>query len=113
MYHAAQHGHRHMFIHTVNTDIVVLDVFDICQQLVGCELWLALGIVKRFQYLAAHQIAARQEMSCAHPMFHALPGCDIVSKKEDSMEVTTGTDICTTDAGKWNKGDPRRCNEHN
>ena len=35
--------------------------------------------------------------------------------KEDSMvnmEVTAGTDICTIDACRWYKGDPRWCNEH-
>ena len=104
------HGHRHMFIHTVDTDVVVLGVFAISQQLAGCQLWLAYTIAKSFQYLAARQIAASlgPEMLCVLPMFHALAGCDIVYGTENSMKVTAGT----TDACKWTKGDPRRCSEH-
>ncbi|KAJ8351860.1 hypothetical protein SKAU_G00233360 [Synaphobranchus kaupii] len=74
--HATQHGHHQMFIHIVDTDVVVLTVFAASQLPAGCELWLAFGTGKSFRYLAAHQIAAclGPEMSCALPMFHALTG---------------------------------------
>ena len=64
------------------TPMLVLAVFSINHLPAGCELCLAYGTGKSFRYLAAHQIAAnlRPEMSCALPMFHALTGCDNVSR---------------------------------
>ncbi|KAL7408248.1 hypothetical protein ABVT39_020295 [Epinephelus coioides] len=41
--HAAKHGHHHILIRTVETDVVVLAVFAISQLPAGCELWLAFG----------------------------------------------------------------------
>ena len=79
--YAAQHGHHHILIRTVDTDVVVLAVFSINHLPAECELWLTFGTGKTFRYLAAHQIAASlgPEMLCALPMFHALTGCYIVS----------------------------------
>ena len=79
--HAAQHGHHHILIRTVDTDVVDLAVFAITYLPAGCELWLAFGTGKSFRYVAANQLAVnlRPEMSCALPIFHALTCCDTVS----------------------------------
>ena len=47
------------------------------------ELWIAYGTGKRLRYIAVHSIALliEREKAQALPLFHAITGCDIVSKK--------------------------------
>ena len=90
--HAAQLGHHHILIRTVDTDVVVLAVFAITYLPAGCELWLAFGTGKSVRYMAANQIAVSlgPEMSCALPIFHALTYCDTVSSFAGHGKKTHG-----------------------
>ena len=49
--HAAQHGHHHILIRTVDTDVVDLAVFAITYLPAGCELWLS---IRNWQELSLH-----------------------------------------------------------
>ena len=82
VHHAAHHGHDKLLIRTVDTDVVVLAVSMVQSLGAQVELWLAFGIGKQFQYLAAHKVAngLGSKKALALPMFHALTGCDTVSE---------------------------------
>ena len=55
--HAALHGHLKILIRRVDTDVVILAV-SVAETLgPQYEFWLAFGIGKHFQHLAAHKIA--------------------------------------------------------
>ena len=79
--HAAQHGHHHMQVRTVDTDVVVLAVMVVQKLTAGDELWVAFVTGKNYRYIAAHEIASSlgPEKTCAPPMFHVITGCDTVS----------------------------------
>lgn len=94
MVHAAdavKSGHRRIFIHTVDTDVVVLAVW-MAQELHEAvdELWLAIGTGKSFCYIAAHKLAASlgPDISKALPVFHAITGCDTVSSFAGRGKIT-------------------------
>ena len=53
---AVYQGHSKVSINTVDTDIVVLAI-KAAQHLNISELWVAFGVGKNFQFLAAHEIA--------------------------------------------------------
>jgi len=80
--HAAQDGHHHILILSVDTSNVILALFSINHIPCECKLCLAFGTGKSFSYLVTHQIAASlgQGMSYTLRMFHALTGCDAVSR---------------------------------
>ena len=78
---AVQQGHNKMSIRTVDTDVVLLAITS-AQRFNNdiAELCVAFGVGRRFQFIAAHEIAgALGPARCvALPMFHAFTGCDTV-----------------------------------
>ena len=82
-------------IRTVDTDVVVLAVAVLAKVSLN-ELWIAFGVGKQFQYIAAHEIFASlgPSKSLTLPMFHALTGCDTVSFFHGK-----GEKICLADTG--------------
>ena len=77
---AAQHCQNKMLIKTVDTDVVVLTML-MAQLLQPDKMWVAFGIDKGLQYLAAHAISAElgPEKAQAFLMFNVLAGYDTVS----------------------------------
>ena len=80
--HAVQNGHHKIMIQTVDTDVVVLAVAAAQDLKAEDELWLAFGTGESLWYLAAHEISAALGPEKAHalPVFHALTGCNTVSR---------------------------------
>jgi len=106
--HAAHHGHHHILIHSVDTDVVVLAVLVTQQLSAEAELWVAFGTGHSLRYLVA---CLGPEKACALPMFHTLTGCDMVLSFAGHGKKTVWETWKSlpelTDAGKWTKGDPR------
>ena len=65
-------------MYTVDIDVVVLAELVAATLPAGMEVWLAFGVGKHFQSLAAHQAPAclESEKSFTHITFHTLTGCD-------------------------------------
>ena len=80
--HDVQHGHHQILVCSVDTDVVVLAVIVSATLPGNNEVWVVFGTGKIFLYLAAYQIAASlgTEKSIDLHMFHALTGCDTMSR---------------------------------
>ena len=56
--HDAQHDSHQILVHTVDIDVVVLGELVAAALPAGMEVWLAFGVGKHFQSLAAYQAPA-------------------------------------------------------
>ena len=82
-HHASQAGFKHVLIHSVDSDVVVLAV-ALFEKLQLDTLWIRYGVGKHVKYIASHEIALRlgKPVSSGLPFFHAFSGCDNVSAFE-------------------------------
>ena len=71
--HASSQGHIKAFVHTVDSDIIVLAI-AFYEQLGLSELWIGVGSGKSFRDIPVHSIHAQlgPSKSLALPLFHAL-----------------------------------------
>ena len=76
----AREGFQRVLIRTTDTDVVVLAVSCVYRTAIK-KLWVAFGVGRNCEYIAAHQIAAQlgPKYSTALSAFHAFTGCDCVS----------------------------------
>ena len=86
--HAARNGHRKVVLRTVDTDVVVLAIFQM-HNLQLLELWLEFGVGKRHRVIPAHSITVRigSEKASALP----FSGCDTTSAFSGRCKKLHGT----------------------
>ena len=82
--HAIENGSASVEVRTVDTDIVVLLIghfFNLHENHLNIDLWVAFGVGKNFQYIHSNSICndLGREQSRALPIFHAFSGCDTTS----------------------------------
>ena len=80
LFHATQQGHSKSFIHTVDSDVVIIAVGHF-GSLGVMELWIGFGTGKAFQHIPGHEITQTlgPEKSLSCPLFHSFTGCDTIS----------------------------------
>ena len=83
--HCAKTGYAKIIVKTVDSDVLVLAVSTVSalhQQYEHLQVWVEFGTGKHFKYIAAHEMSTSlgPHKSLSLPMFHALTGCDTVSR---------------------------------
>ncbi len=82
--HGVQQGHAHLFVCTVDSDVVVLavSIFQELQELGVEELLVKLSISKHYLDIPIHHVCLklRPQKSISLPLFHALTVCDTTSQ---------------------------------
>ena len=89
---ALQKGHKKVTVHTIVTDVVLVDVASF-SKITPDELWIAFDVGSSFQYIDVHEIVATMNpiQHLTVPVLHAFTRCNTVSalaggRKKDFLE---------------------------
>ena len=91
--HCLATGHEQIMVITVDSDMIVLAIFAAAalNPLYKLEkLWVEFMVGKKRCYIPAHELASMMgpEKARAMPIFHAITGCDTISKFKGKKKKT-------------------------
>src|SRR6218665_3224544 len=92
--HASQCGSKQIAVRTVDTDVVVLDIYCF-DKLSLNEMWIHFGVGKTVRLIPVHELVhvLGPDKCAALPVFHCFTGCDTVSSFSGKGKKSASRDM--------------------